>query len=260
MVLFPLLFAAAAARPHALTPHAPAVSAADAARLLRTEYAGEKPRLHGDWAAAGEETAGTRRSLCADSGQAAGLRFVAVCTVQAEAGHGTPGRVDLFVLRPATSRGGRAQVQARYRGIATGGFGTPGPVRLMTLGPGTLGFAVTSAFSTMGWLDESVSLYVEQNGQLRQLLEVATAASNSGVCMPGDDPAGRRCRRQSIALTCALQVDASRLEYGFYPLQLRVTGERAGRPVDRVIAIPHDAFGYRVAARVLETQGCNRHG
>lgn len=256
MPLASLVLAAAVAA----APRAPVVSQTDLTRLLRGEYDGEKPRLRGDWPGRSDEGSGAMRALCADGGVQPGPRLVAVCTSYGDAGHATPGRVDLFVLEPAASRRERARVRTRFRGIATGGFGNPGAVRLVAIGPAATAFAVTSGFSNMGWLDERVTLYVEQNGRLRPLLDVATAASNGGVCTPGDDPAGRRCRRQSIDLTCTLRADPSRVDAGRYPLELHVTGERAGERVDRTIRIPHDAYGYRISARVLQTQGCNVQG
>lgn len=261
MPLASLVFAAAvaAARP-AVAPRTPVVSQSELTRLLRTEYDGEKPRLRGDWPARSDDGTGAARTLCADGGAQPGARLVAVCTSYGDAGHATPGRVDLFVLQPAASRRERARVRARFRGIATGGFGNPGSVRLMTIGPAATAFAVTSGFSNMGWLDERLTLYVEQNGRLRPLLDLATAASNGGVCEPGDDPAGRRCRRQSVDLTCTLRADTSRVDAGRYPLELHVTGERGGERVDRIIPIPHDAYGYRISARVLKTQACNVQG
>lgn len=262
MPLIPLILAAATAaadRP-SVPPPIPAVSAPELARLLRAEYDGEKPAVQAEWVAASTGDGPARRLLCADSGPVPGPRWVAVCTRYAEAAWASPGRVDLFVLEPGATRREPARVRARFRGLATGRFGSAGPVRLMTVGPGSEAFAVHSSASSGGRLDARLALYVEQGGQLRKALDVATLASNAGVCAPGAGPVGRRCRRQAVHLACTLRADAARVDHGFHPLELRVAGERDGEPVAAVIPIPHDAFGYRVSARVLQSQGCDVDG
>jgi hypothetical protein len=130
----------------------------------------------------------------------------------------------------------------------------------MTVGPATTAFAVTSFAESRGWRNERVALYLEHDGRLRERLALATARSNAGICRPGNDAAGRRCRRRLVTLTCTLRVDPSTTQHGLHPLELLVNGMRGGEPVQTTIAIPTDAFGYRVSARVLETQGCNGHG
>lgn len=243
----------ATARPLA-PPTAGVVTDRDAVRVLASTY-GNKARLHGAWK--DKDDPAISHEVCADAGVQPGPRQIAVCTSTADADAATPGRVDLLVLERGATRRERAQLGAHFRGIPSGGNGTPGSVHLVPLGPSHVAFDVGSAVTDQGWTHGSSTLFIEQDGALRPLLSLGTHVDNGGVCTPGPDAAGRRCRRRAIALTCALQVDPSEARDGWYSLALRVTGERGGDRVDRRIPIPHDGFGYVLSERTLRTQGCD---
>ncbi|MES2672211.1 MAG: hypothetical protein V4673_17580 [Pseudomonadota bacterium] len=243
----------------ALTPlPAGHVSDAEALRLLREVYR-EKATLKGEWPASAtarseDEIAPSSRTICADSGAThSGPRRIAVCTSFADAGHAHPGEVDLFLLLDPRSKQKQARIGASERGVQTGGWGTPGDVSFFEVGPGRAAFALDSAFTNMGWTVSSRSLYHAESDRFESLLTVGTGRDNTGVCDPDED---RACRRKSVALDCKLV--ANRSGGGtFHPLDLVVTGERAGKPVKRTIAIPYRDGAYRPSAALLQKEGCD---
>ena len=244
-LLLPLLLLATAAS--ARSPAAvDRVTDRELLRLLSTQY-DARARLHGDWAS--RSPTGLSRRLCADSGPLGGDRLVAVCSLPgAEGGRG---QVDLLVVEPPASTQGHARIRARFRGID---HDAAGDVRLMAIAPDRLAFHVAETSRDAGWTRGLQSLYAERPDGLRRLLTVGSRLDNTGAC---SGQAGTRCPRRRVSLTCVLRADSSRPVAGAWPLELHVTGEREGATVDRVLPIAHDAYGYRIAARVLETQGCN---
>ncbi len=245
----------------ALTPlPAGHVSDAEAVRLLREVYR-EKATLKGDWPASvtarsEDEIAPTSRTVCADSGaDNRGPRRIAVCTSFADAGHAQPGEVDLFLLLDPRGAQKQARIGASERGLQTNGWGTPGDVSFFEVGPGRVAFALDSGFTNMGWTVSNRSLYHAESDRFELLLTVGTGRDNSGVCDPDED---RACKRKSVALDCALVANRSVSGSGkFYPLDLVVTGERAGKPVKRTIAIPYRDGAYQPSAALLQKEGCD---
>ena len=243
----------------ALTPLAPShVSDAEAVRLLRQVYR-EKATLKGDWPASAtarseDGIVPTSRTVCADSGAAdTGPRRIAVCSSFADAGHAQPGEVDLFLLLDPRGTQKQARIGASERGLQSNGWGTPGDVSFFEVGPGRVAFAVDSAFTNMGWTVSSRSLYHAESDRFESLLSVGTGRDNSGVCDPDED---RACKRTSVAVECTLV--ANRSGSGkFYPLDLVVTGQQAGKPVKRTLAIPYLDGAYRPSAALLQKQGCD---
>lgn len=243
----------------ALTPLAAGhVSDAEAVRLLREVYR-EKATLKGDWSASAaarseDEIAPTSRTVCADSGAGnPGPRRIAVCTSFADAGHAQPGEVDLFLLLDPRGKQKQARIGASERGLQTNGWGTPGDVSFFEVGPGRIAFALDSAFTNMGWTVSSRSLYHAESDRFESLLTVGTGRDNSGVCDPDED---RACKRKSVALECTLV--ANRSGGGkFYPLDLVVEGQQAGKPVKRTLAIPYRDGAYQPSAAPLQKQGCD---
>ncbi len=261
----PVLFALACAmallafRAFALTPlPAGHVSDAEAVRLLREVYR-EKATLKGEWPASAaarsqDDIAPTSRTVCADSGAVnPGPRRIAVCTSFADAGHAQSGEVDLFLLLDPRGKQKQARIGASERGVQTGGWGTPGDVGFFQVAPGRVAFALDSAFTNMGWTVSSRSLYHAESDRFESLLTVGTGRDNTGVCDPDED---RACRRKWVALECALV--ANRSGGGkFHSLDLVVTGERAGKPVKRTLAIPYRDGAYRPSAALLQKEGCD---
>ena len=243
----------------ALTPlPAGHVSDAEALRLLREVYR-EKATLKGEWPAAAaarsqDEIAPTSRNVCADSGAGnPGPRRIAVCTSFADAGHAQSGEVDLFLLLDPRGEQKQARIGASERGVQTGGWGTPGDVGFFEVGPGRVAFGLDSAFTNMGWTVSSRSLYHAESDHFEALLTVGTSRDNTGVCDPDED---RACRRKSVALECALV--ANRSGGGtFHPLDLVVTGERAGKPVKRTVAIRYRDGAYQPSPALLQKEGCD---
>ena len=219
------------------------------------EVYGEKPRLRGAWSGA-EPT--VRREVCADSGVQRRERRVAVCS--SAAGDVSSGAVDLFVLAPDAGRGGRAGLRSRFTGIPTGNGVRPAPVTLVDLGTDRAAFGVITRRLDRGWTFETTTLYATTDGHLRDVLSWRSAVDNLRTCTPGTDRAGRRCRARRVALACTLQAGPAPADDGTYPLALRVSGERGGERVLGLLPIPHDAWGYRVSARALQTQGCDGEG
>ncbi len=249
----------------ALTPlPAGHVSDAEAVRLLREAYR-EKATLKGEWpalaaASSEDEIAPTSRTVCADSGAGnPGPRRIAVCTSFADAGHAQPGEVDLFLLLDPRGKQKQARIGASERGLQTNGWGTPGDVSFFEVGPGRIAFALDSAFTNMGWTVSSRSLYHAESDRFESLLTVGTSRDNSGVCDPDED---RTCKRKSVALECTLVANRSSGGGGgkFYPLDLVVTGQRAGKPVKRTLAIPYRDGAYQTSAALLQKEGCDEGG
>ena len=249
--LLPLLLvaSAAAARTPAPSP-TEGVPDREVLRLLSARYDGPA-RLQGEWSS--RDTPDTHRSVCADSGARRGDRLVAVCSTAADAG---TSHVDLFVIEPATAQRGRARIRARFRGIERDPAARD-DVRLMALAPNRVGFITDATTAVAGVARTTRSLYAERDDGLRRLLTVGTRYDDRGACPAGDSRTARRCRARSSTLACALRADPSHVDAGAWPLALQVTGLRRGEVVNRVIPISHDAYGYRIAARMLETQGCD---
>lgn len=246
----------------ALTPLAQGhVSDAEAVRLLREVYR-EKATLKGDWSASAgarseDEIAPTSRTVCADSGaDNPGPRRIAVCTSFADAGHAQPGEVDLFLLLDPRGKQKQARIGASERGLQTNGWGTPGDVSFFEVGPGRIAFALDSGFTNMGWTVSSRSLHHAESDRFESLLTVGTGRDNTGVCDPDED---RACKRKSVTLECTLV--ANRSGGGkFYPLDLVVSGQQAGKPVKRTLAIPYRDGAYQLSAALLQKQGCDEGG
>lgn len=239
------------------------VTDAEVLRLLRTAYPGEAVSLKSEWRAkdahrANDEPSPSVRSVCADSGaQTHGPRLVAVCGSFEDAGHAQAGEVDLFQLLDPRGGQTQARIGARERGVQTGGWGSPGDVTLIEIGSGRTAFALSSAFSSMGWTTESVSLHQADSDRFVERLSFATHLDNSGDCDPDGD---RGCRARAVSLDCTLRVDPTKADRGFYALSIDVAGERAGRKVKRSIPTTFDGTHYRVAPRVLVRDGCNQDG
>lgn len=239
------------------------VSDAEVLRLLRTVYAGEAVSLKSEWRAkdahrANDEPSPSVRTVCADSGaQTQGPRLVAVCGSFEDAGHAQAGEVDLFQLLDPRGGQTQARIGARERGVPSGGWGSPGDVKLLEIGSGRTAFALSSAFSNMGWTTESVSLHQADDDRFVERLSFATHLDNSGDCDPDGD---RGCRARSVSLDCTLRVDPAKADRGFYALSIDVAGERAGRKVKRTIPTTFDGTRYRVAPRVLVRDGCDQDG
>ncbi|WP_133478773.1 hypothetical protein [Cognatilysobacter segetis] len=245
-----LLFVAAAASARAPAPPTTTDAVADREllRLLSSQY-DAKARLRGGWTARGDTV--TTRSLCADSGARRGDRFVAVCSTPADVGGG---RVDLFIVEPPATPRGRARIRARFRGVD---HDPADAVRLMAIAPDRLAFVLDTTTRSAGRTRASHSLYAERADGLRRLLTVGTRLDDTAACASAAGSAGRRCRERRVDLTCTLRADTSRVDAAAWPLELHVSGRRGGDAIDRVLPIPHDAYGYRVSARVLDTQACD---
>jgi hypothetical protein len=160
------------------------------------------------------------------------------------------------VVEPAATQRGRARIRARFRGIERAP-GDAGDIQLMAIAPDRVAFVLGETEVRNGATHARQSLYAERDDGLRRLLTVGTRVDNTGRCTPGPDRAGRRCAQRVVALRCTLRADTSRVVDGAWALELRVNGVRHGEAVNRIVPIPHDAYGYRISARVLETQGCD---
>lgn len=248
--LLPLLLASTAAAARVPAPSATeAVADREVLRVISAQY-DAKASLTGSWSS--REEPQTRREVCADSGLRRGDRLVAVCSASTDE---ATSHVDLFVIEPPATQRGRARIRARFRGIGRDPA-RAGDVRLMAIAPDRVGFVVDSSTTTAGVAHATQALYAERDDGLRRLLTVGTYFDDRGACPTGDSRTARRCRRRSVTLACTLRADTSRVDAGAWPLELRVSGMRHGEVVNDIVPIPHDAYGYRISARVLETQGC----
>ncbi len=246
----------------ALTPlPASQISDADVVRLLKDAYRAETIKIGGEWSARiplpgdeGGEAVGASRTICADSGpESYALRMVAVCTSYSEAGHVTPGTVDLWMLLDA--RGDRAaRVGASMRDIDSGSFGTPGEVGFFAIGPARTAFAVDTGYTNMGWSSGSRTLYFAESDQFVKMLTFGTHLDNSGACDPSEDTS---CAKKTISLECTLQAVTAKVERGFYALRIDVKGERSGKSVKRRIPIPFANGAYAPPQQRLTREGCN---
>jgi hypothetical protein len=247
----------------ALTPLPPGqISDQDAVRLLKGAYKGESMTLTGDWSAKhrypgddNSEAVAVSRNVCADSGRDAyGPRMIAVCTSYEEAGHVTPGLVDLWLLLDPRNQQ-PARIGASERDIASGGFGTPGQVSFFAVGPARTAFAVDSGYANMGWSTSVRTLYFAESDRFEKVLSFGTELSNGGACDPDEDA---MCKKKSIGLECTLRADTAKVTQGFYAMRLEVKGQRGGKPANRRIAIPFQNGTYRVPQQQLERRGCDQ--
>jgi hypothetical protein len=247
----------------ALTPLAPGrVSDEDAVRVLKSAYRNEAVGFAGEWSARqtvpGDED-GTlvdvSRTICADSGRDAyGPRMIAVCTAYSEAGHVTPGSVDLWLLLDARGKHD-ARIGASKRDIATGSFGTPGDVGVFDVGPARTAFALDSGYANMGWGSSVRSLYFAESDRFEHLLTVGTSLDNSGACDPAED---KICAKNALSLECALRADTASVAQGFYALFVDVSGERGGKSAKGSIPIPYQNDAYVPPTRRLAEEGCDQ--
>ncbi len=258
LLLFVFAFTAAA-----LTPLAPSqVSDEDAVRLLKTAYSNEAVGFAGEWSARqrspddeDSEPVDVSRTVCADSGRDGyGPRMVAICTSFTDAGHVTPGLVDLWLLLDARGEQS-ARIGASKRGIASGGFGTPGDVSFFAIGPARTAFALDSGYSNMGWSTSVRTLYFAESDRFETVLNFATALDNSGTCDPSEDAS---CKKNSISVECSMHADIGNIERGFYAMRIDVNGERSGKPIKRSIAIASENGAYRLPEAQLASEGCDQ--
>jgi hypothetical protein len=247
----------------ALTPLPPGrVSDEDAVRLLKVAYRNEAVGIAGEWSARqpvpgdeGGAAVDVSRTICADSGRDDyGPRMIAVCSAYSDAGHVTPGSVDLWLL--LDGRGEQAaRVGASMRDIATGSFGAPGEVSFFRVGPARTAFALDSGYANMGWGSSVRSLYFAESDRFEHLLTVGTSLDNSGACDPAED---KVCAKNALSLECALRADTASDEQGFYDLFVDVSGERGGKPAKASIPIPYQSGAYVPPTRRLADEGCDQ--
>ncbi len=248
----------------ALTTLAPGtVSNKEVTRLLKERYGGrldfgnswsDQRTLPGDDSDDSVPVAVTRR-ICADSGaDKPGPRSIAICTSFEEAGHVTPGIVDLWLLLDARKSSERARVGASERDIESGGSGIPGDVGFIDVGPGRKAFAVFSGYTNMGWTTERQTLYLAENDHFEQLFYISTVRDNGGACDAKED---RQCMKRSVSLECTLRVDTKQYDLGFYGLIVDVKGKRSGKSIKRSISIPHVSGTYVVPKQTLVRDGCD---
>lgn len=267
--LFTLLAPAAAQTPAPTAPITPLastqVSDADVVQLLKGAYR-EPVSFTGEWRSTyfskgrtpdRDVTRAITRKVCADGGRDKhGPRQVAVCSSLHDAGHVESGLVDLWLILDARKPGERARIGTRLRDIQTGSHGSPGDVRLMDIGPSRTAFVLSSGYANMGWLKVSQEIFHAEAFKYERLLTVDTTISNGGVCDPKESA---KCRQEHISLECKLRTDTSRVEGGFYALALDVSGERAGKPVKRTIAIPRATGAYAVPdEKTLARDACGQ--
>ncbi|MCC7248975.1 MAG: hypothetical protein IT473_10165 [Lysobacter sp.] len=247
----------------ALSPLPPAqITDETAVDLLKTAYRDEAVGFGGEWSARhpspdeenGAPVAASRK-VCADSGRDGyGPRMIAVCTSFSDAGHVTPGLVDLWLL--LDPRGERpARVGASKRDIATGSFGTPGEVGFFQIGPARTAFALDSGYANMGWGTSIRSLYFAESDRFDSLLTYGTQLDNSGACDPAED---KTCAKNAISVECTLRADTAKVEYGFYALQIEVSGERGGKPATARIPVPFANGAYAPPQQRLADEGCDQ--
>lgn len=247
----------------ALSP-LPAAQVTDEAAvdLLKTAYRDEAVGFGGEWSARqpspdeenGEPVAAAR-TICADSGRDGyGPRMIAVCTAFDDAGHVTPGLVDLWLL--LDPRGEQpARIGASKRDIATGSFGTPGEVGFFEIGPARTAFALDSGYANMGWSSGTRTLYFAESDRFEGLLTYGTQLDNSGVCDPAED---KTCAKDAVSVECALRADTANVEGGRYALRVEVGGERGGKPAKASIPIPFAGGVYAPPQERLTDEGCDQ--
>ncbi|WP_462115835.1 hypothetical protein, partial [Lysobacter xanthus] len=180
-----------------------------------------------------------------------GDRHVAVCTPAQ--GDVAVRAADLFVLAPPARGGDAATIRASFRGVP---LGSDGEVGIAMLGPARPAFVVRGRQHTAALERGVQSFYEEYEGRLRSVLRVATSVRTTATCGSASTPLARRCRSRAIDLRCEPRMGAAPAADGYYPLAIQVTGRRGGDAVERLLWIPHDAFGYAVSARVLGSQAC----
>jgi hypothetical protein len=238
------------------------VTDADVIGLLKTGYRAEGVNFGKEWSTRiptpgdeNGEAVDASRTICADSGRESyGPRMIAVCTSYSEAGHVTPGSVDLWLL--LDPRGDRAaRVGASKRDIDSGSFGTPGDVSFFAIGPARTAFALDSGYANMGWSSNTRTLYFAESDRFESLLTYGTSLDNGGVCDPNEDAT---CKKKMISVECTLQAVTTKVERGFYALRIDVKGERGGKPVNVRIPIPFADGVYTLPQERLAREGCDQ--
>lgn len=166
---------------------------------------------------------GTNVKICLRDGLMQGGRtttWVAVCGSVLEAPHAQAGWVDLLVFSESLSV---ARVAAETLGLETGSFGEPGEVSLVHLGAQRRAFSLSTSYSGMGSLIESVDWYGGAGAGLPAVLSTRTWVSNEGESPCDDD--SLRCRWEHRRLS----LDSSDRSADYFPILVVDSARSAGR-------------------------------
>lgn len=146
--------------------------------------------------------------------------WVGVCTELVDASHAQPGLIDLLVFADSQ---GVSRVVAETTGLESGSFGEPGEVELVEVGPRLRAFALSSSFTGMGSIIETLDWYVQEGSRMRGILSSQLYASNEGMSPCDDDSLA--CRWEGRKL----EIDSSSVRSGHFSLVVWDTARKDGQ-------------------------------
>jgi hypothetical protein len=190
------------------------------AMLMRETY-GRYDAKKKTWQASAEENTGLIYTICAEREvDVHGEKhlMLAVCGDRPEMdSHGTPGNVDLYVLK-----GDRRKftIAAQAIGIESGAYGQTGTLGVIKLGAAFHGFTVTEGWSGQGITLETTRIFVPRNATLNEALTIRTSLDNAGTGACDDD------KTQCYSLQRELSVDQAIPEQSVYRIIVRQSGNR----------------------------------
>lgn len=255
--------------PAAPTATAPATPAAPVAQVSRTaqlqaflaERYGKAAQLskgwRGEWTQDGESRA-TDWQVCAEQPVVSGnswQQLLAVCGELVDAGHGDPGTVDFYVLRPGTER---LEVAAELTGGTYGSSGRPGTVSIIRAGSDFYGFRSESGWYGQGYAMELQSLILPGPNGLVDTGSVRSHIDNTAAYDCDDADSAEDCRTRVFNIDLAMRFDDSDRAARVWPLVLEETGsDCGGTPIRRQHRFTLDPKRWTYAfPDSLQREGC----
>ncbi|QND44732.1 topoisomerase IV (plasmid) [Rhizobium lusitanum] len=146
---------------------------------------------------------------------------------------GTPGAIDLYILKPIS---GRTELETilSQENIQSGHNGTSGEVSIQRLGPHLFGFAIEDNDSTEGYSQTMRRIYLPLGEKLALAaprINVSLDNSDSNACY--DDKQTCEKRDFSIAPDTTSAADV-------YPLLVTESGRRGGKPLQANFKLAFD--------------------
>ncbi|MBV6813334.1 hypothetical protein ACE15N_02475 [Xanthomonas campestris pv. passiflorae] len=228
--------------------------------FLRMRY-GAKAALAAQWSG---EADGFKASsdVCAEQPVVVGdqvQQLLAVCHNLSDAGHGTPGLIDFFVLR---GDGDGFKVVAERLADGYGSAGQPGSVDVLRLGSDFYGFAVHSFWMGQGLILESQDLVMPGPKGLVNAGSLRAHIDNSRALACDDDArepdqTQAQCLADAFDVDFALEVDNSAPQARTWPLHIHEHGSDCGVALDKthVFALDTKTWTYPFP-NALQREGC----
>lgn len=147
---------------------------------------------------------------------------------------GTPGTIDLYVLRPSAD-GNTLEPVLKRTDIASGQRGEPGTVRIERLGPHLFGFVIGDGTTLQGYTQTSRSIWLPYRNALVEAAPRIDEALDNGGSLDCAN-AKSHCERRTFAIA----PDTTATD-DVYPLTVIETGRRGGREIHARYTVKFDA-------------------